>query len=305
MSFVRPLFALALAWAIATAVPAGARELTDITGTRVRLADRPARIVTLAPSLGELAADLVGENLERIVGVTDFTDFPPALKKVRSVGNYAKFNLESVVSLKPDLVLATHDGNSKDQVAHLRELGVPVLVVGTETFSEIEASMKLVAEAIGVPAEGERMVSQFKLGLSRIRERARTRAGARPSVLMQIGGDPLIVVGRKTFLNEALEAVGARNVYGDNDQRYPRPSVEDAVSRNPDHVLVMALGEDMRSFQTMAASWAQFSSMKAVREKKVRILKADALLRPTLRLLEGLSLLEREIHGERSSHGKR
>src|SRR5262245_40620061 len=96
-----------------------AREITDATQTKVVLVDRPNRIVTLSPSLGELAADLLGDNLDRLVGVSEFTDYPPALKKVNSVGPYHQFNLERVLALKPDLVLATLDGNPRDRVLHL------------------------------------------------------------------------------------------------------------------------------------------------------------------------------------------
>src|SRR4051812_6042349 len=95
---------------------AGAREVLDATRTRVTLVDHPARVVALAPSLAELAADLSGNQLEKIVGVSDYTDYPPRLEKTPSVGPYSRFNLEKVVALKPDLVLATLDGNPRDQV---------------------------------------------------------------------------------------------------------------------------------------------------------------------------------------------
>src|SRR6478672_2161638 len=111
-------------------------------------AEKPRRIVTLAPSLAELAADLAGEKIERIVGVSEYTDFPPALKKVESIGPYHKFNLEKVVSLKPDLVLATSDGNSRDQVLHLRELGVPVVVVETQSLAQVVSSIRLIGQAM-------------------------------------------------------------------------------------------------------------------------------------------------------------
>ena len=133
---------------------AWATDLTDVTGTAVHVQSHPVRIITLAPSLAELVCEFFG-NGDRIVGVSEYTDFPPELKKIKTIGPYSHVNLETVFALKPDLVLATLDGNSKDQIGHLRELGVPVIVVATETFPQIENSITLISTALG---EGKVMV---------------------------------------------------------------------------------------------------------------------------------------------------
>jgi iron complex transport system substrate-binding protein len=269
------------------------REVVDATGAKVKLSAQPSRIVTLAPSLGELAADLSEDEISRIVGVSEFSDYPPMLMKVPSVGSYAKFNLEKVFALKPDLVLATLDGNSKDQVLHLRELGLPVVVVATESLSDVEASMRMVGLAMGVPQRGERMAAQFARGLQRIREKA-SRPGVR-RVLIQVGGDPLVVVGAKSFLHDVVVAIGGVNVYADSAARYPRPSIEDVLRRNPDVIVVLSLGKDEKAFRQMAARWAKFPGINAVKSGRVRVLKGDQVVRPTIRLLEGLSLLEKAV----------
>ena len=165
--------------------------------------------------------------------MSEYTDYPPALTRVASIGQYSRFNLEKVVGLKPDLVLATLDGNPKDQVLHLRELGVPVVVVATASLKDVEGSMRLVGQAMGVAEDGRRMAERFTTGLSRIRAAGRRHFRA-ANVLLQLGDDPLVVAGGGSFLQDALEAVGARNVYGDADTHYPRPSLEDVVHRDPD-----------------------------------------------------------------------
>jgi iron complex transport system substrate-binding protein len=273
---------------------AEARDVRDATGTTVRLPERATRIVTLAPSLGELAADLAGDALERIVGVSDYSDYPPALAKIPSVGSYARFNIEKVVSLKPDLVLATTDGNPKDQVLHLRELGVPVVVVGTETLAEVEGSVRLVARAMGEEKRGEAMAAQLHLGIEHLR--AKVAAGGTRRVLLQIGDDPLVVVGAKSFLHDAVRLVGGTNVYADASAHYPRPSLEDVLKRDPEVVIVLALGGDLAPFHAMASRWGRFAGISAVKAGRVRVLQGDMILRPTLRLLEGLSLLEKAVH---------
>jgi iron complex transport system substrate-binding protein len=281
----------AFAWSPAT----HAREIVDSTQTRVVLVDRPLRIVTLAPSLAELAAEILGQGLERIVGVSEFTDYPPALAQVTSIGPYFRFNLEKIVSLKPDLVLATVDGNPKDQVDHLRELKIPVVVVSTENLAQVSLSMILVAQALGDEARGKQISAQFEKGLQRVRDRGKARPGKK--VLLQVGENPLVVVGKKSFLHEALEVVGARNLYGDASAHYPKPSLEDVISRNPETILILALGKDLETFQKMKRSWLSFKKLKAVQLHQVKILQGDEILRPSLRLLEGLAILEKAIYG--------
>lgn len=275
---------------------AHAIEVVDVTGFHLNIKARPKRIVSLIPSLGELAAEILQEDLGRIVGVSEFTDFPPVLKDKPSVGSYARFSIEKVVSLKPDLVLGTKDGNSRDQILHLRELGLPVLVVSTETLIEVEESILLVAMALGLEDRGRAVRSQLKNGIANIKSRAKGRPGTK--VLLQIGDQPLIVVGKKSFLHEALKTIGAENVYGGVDISYPRPSLEDVVARNPDVIVVLALSGDTGLFERMAKAWQRFPKMKAVTNARIKVVQGDTVLRPSLRLLEGLSLLEKAVYSK-------
>jgi iron complex transport system substrate-binding protein len=290
---MRAAGAAALCWLVAAT--AGAAEIVDATGTKVAVPAHASRIVTLAPSLGELAADLDTEHLERVIGVSEYSDFPPALKKVPTIGPYHRFNLEKVVSLKPDLVLATKDGNAEDQIQHLRELGITVVVVDSSSFEWVGKSMRMAAEAMGVASAGEKMAAAFARGLSVVRGHSKGRPAKR--VLLQLGEDPLIVAGGENFLNEALAAIGATNAYADSRARYPRPALEDAIARNPDVILVLALGEDRAVFEKMAGHWGEFGKLNAVKSGSVRVLRADPLLRPTLRLLQGLEALEGAVYG--------
>lgn len=268
-------------------------KLTDFTGSAVQIPDVPKRVVTLAPSLAELAADLLGDDLDRIVGVTEYTDYPPVLKKVTSVGSYARFNLEKVAALKPDVVFATRDGNPKDQVLHLKEIGIRVIVVSTSSFQEIRESIRIVGEVLGRTKRAQGMIQQLLRGVERVKRSV--GKGRKPRVLLQAGDEPLVVMGADSFLHEALETVGAVNVYGNVKKNYLKPSLEDVIGRDPDIILVLALGDDLRPFQRMVGRWNQFKRLKAVKAGRVRILRGDPVLRPSMRLLEGLSLLKKAV----------
>ncbi len=248
--------------------------------------------MTLAPSLAEISAEILGEQrLDRIVGVSDYTDYPNSLKSKPSVGSFAQFNVEKVVSLKPTLVLATTDGNSKEQVQRLIDLGLTVVVVQTSSLQEIEQSFRKVGKALGEESQGNRIADHFSKKVEEFRVRGSSRS-RNPSVLVQLGSDPLVVVGGKGFLSQAIQLVGARNVYGDSTSGYPQPSLEDALARNPDHILVLTMGTDRSLFEKMVQDWNRFPSIPAVAHKRVTILNGDDLARPSSRLLKGLASLE-------------
>lgn len=276
-------------------------------GLKVSISDHPARIVTLSPNVAEIAASLLGSNLERIVGVSEYTDFPPGLLHVKSIGPYARFNLEEVVALKPELVLANWNGNSKDQIDHLRELGLPVVTVKTDHLSDISSAIKMIADAMNLQTEGARAAAQFEADLRKIQLVAQKKAGApAPRVLLQLDTEPMVVAGKGSFLNDALEKIGAVNIYGDSNISYPRPSMEDAVARNPDVIVFLGMKTGASSVADSQAEltkrilglWQRFPGLRAVKANKVEVLLSDEIVRPSPRVVAGLEALERAVYGK-------
>jgi ABC-type Fe3+-hydroxamate transport system substrate-binding protein len=154
--------------------------------------------------------------------------------------------------------------------------------------------LKTVAAALGRPTDGVAAARAFHEKLMAIRNASTGRAARR--VLLQIGEEPLVVAGGKSFLNAALESVGARNIYGDLKQAYPRPSLEDVLSRNPDDIVVVSMGS-AASAAHMAGEWKKLSNLSAVKSEKIHVISGDLLLRPSPRLIEGLRALESSLYG--------
>lgn len=169
------------------------REIIDSTGFKQNIPASPKRIITLVPSLGELAAEILQADSGRIVGVSEYTDYPPSLRDVVSVGAYTRINIEKISSLKPDLVLATKDGNPKDQVLHLREIGIPVLVVSTLSLREVSDSIQLVSDALGFSTRGTYLVQRLQRGIDNIKKHSTNRPSRK--ILLQLDDNPLVVVG--------------------------------------------------------------------------------------------------------------
>lgn len=273
-------------------------HVVDAIGTDVHFVRRPRRIVPLQPSLAELAVR-VGAPVDAIVGVSAYSDFPLSLKGKPSVGSFAKPNLEAIVALKPELVLAGRDGTPKEIVARLERLGIPVVTVATETLAGLREAYPIVGAALRKSTEAAAALAEFDAALAEIRKRAESRAKKGPpaKVLLQVGEDPLVVAAGKTFLNEGLAVIGAKNVYPDPERTYPRVSIEDVLAKNPDAIVLIGMGNDVASFARAEKRWKSHPKLAATREGRVVVLRSDSLVRPGPRFPGGLAELERAIYG--------
>ena len=252
----------------------------------------PKRIVPLEPSLAELIIRL-GVPESEIAGVTAYTDYPASLKKKPSVGSYAKPNLEAIIALKPELVLASRDGTPKETVTRLRQLGISVVTVATETLAGLRESYPLVGAAVGRADSAVSALAEFDAALAKLRERAKSRASVR--VFLQVGEDPLVAAAGKTFLNEGLGVIGVTNIYPDPSLTYPRVSVEDVLQKNPEVIVLIGMGDDVASFARAEKRWRSFPKLAAARRNRIVLLRSDALVRPGPRFPVGLVELERAI----------
>lgn len=267
-------------------------------------AEVPQRILPLTPALAELVADLIPHHLEKIVGVPEYTDEPGVLKQRPSIGPYHAFNIETVVSLKPDLVIATTDGNSREQVERLRSLKLNILLTSSSSFTEIFKTIETVSKALHAEEQGAHIKLKLEAVLKKL-DGVYSSRKKRPRVLLQVGNDPMVVAGRQTFLSESIERLGFENVFSDLGGKYIRPSLEEAITRDPDLIVVFALGKKISEYEKWVVNWKKFARMKAVREKHVLLFQGDALLRPSARLADGLLLLEKRIvENVKGSEGK-
>lgn len=252
----------------------------------------PMRIVALQPSLAESAAWILGPGkISRIAGVSDYADFPPELKKAPSIGSYARFSVEKVASLKPDLVLASADGNPRDLVEKLQSLGLPVRILSMGTVQEIEKALIELSRLLGEEEGARSRIRAWKLEMDGLRAK---RVFLTDDIVIQLGDAPLVVLGGKGFLNEAVEIAGARNSFRDVDLPFHRPSIEAVLSRAPKMILILRMGGELAPYERMRSEWER--KTKALSKKPlIRIVSIDALVRPSPRLPEGIRALRAEL----------
>lgn len=289
---IRALAAVAL---LALASPAHALVLRDMLGREVTLAGPPTRIVSLVPSVTESAFALGGEA--RIVGVSDFCDWPPAARAKPRVGGMVNPSLETLVALKPDLVVGTDEGNREETFVQLQRLGIPVYIVHAHRISEM---YDLIAR-VGALTGRRDAVGPLVAGIQRRIDAVRAAVKARPAprVLYVLWPDPLLVPGRDSHLTEMIELAGGRSITAGEPVSYVRFSIEAAVARAPE-VIVLADHSSGASTAGRAApeKWQTLTSVPAIRAGRLYSVDLSILHRYGPRVPEGLETLARMIHPE-------
>lgn len=273
----------------AAASPPGVR---DMAGREVAVATPVRRIISLVPSFTEIVFAIGGQD--RLVGVTDFCDYPAAAREKKSVGGMVAPSLEAIVALKPDLVVATSAGNSDETFAQLKRLGVPTYVVDVNRFVEMMDLIRRAGALTDRGAEAAPLIAALEGRIAAVR---RTVASLPvPQVLYVIWPEPLIVPGRDVLITEIIQAAGGRSVTADEVSSYPRFSLEAAVARRPDVIVLARHGSTNKPLALGA--WERLSSLPAIKTRRIHAVDGAVLHRYGPRVVDGLEQLARLLHPE-------
>lgn len=271
---------------------AEARVVRDQAGRSVAVPADPRRVVALAPSVTEIVFALKQEN--RLVGATQFSDYPPEADRLPKVGSYIRLDLEKITALAPDLCIAVKDGNPVDVILRLDGMKIPVYAVDPRSLDTVMAAILAVGDLLNAPKAAADRVAGMRRRIGRIQ--ALTAAADRPGVFFQIGVDPIVSAGTSTFIHELIVAAGGRNLAA-GATPYPRFSREQVLALAPEILIItsMARGE---LFQKVKREWMAWPELPAVQSGRVLILDSDVLDRPGPRMVDGLEQLFGIIHPE-------
>lgn len=266
------------------------RVVTDGFGRRVKIPARVDRIVSLAPNLTETLYALgLGDKL---VGDTDYCDVPPQAKSKPHVGGPQNASVEAIVALRPDLVFATAI-DREETVDALAHLGIAVYANDPHTVRETIESIRTIGDLGGAEKQGADLAKRLNARLAALQDRLahEPKAGA----LFVVGVDPLITVGRNTFLADALRWAGAESVVP-TDQNWPQISFEEVVRLQPDYLVFSASypGEHPVSLEYLRTR-PVWKDLRAVREGHVAIV-SDEIDRPDPGLIDAIEQLARDLH---------
>lgn len=268
------------------------RLVVDETGRRVSLPPHIERIVSLAPNLTEMVYALGADA--RLVGVTDWCNYPPAAKSKTSVGQVINPSLEQIVALKPQLVLATTAGNRRETVTALERLGISVYAFNPRSVEDVLASLQTLADVLGISEVGAELTARLRERLEAVAMRVRGRP--RPRVLFVLWLEPLMSIGRQTFVHDALVRAGSESVTAERLEDWPRLNLEGVLGQDPDFLVLAHSPAVERQLAGLRANpvWGE---LRALREDRAVWLE-EAVLRPGPRIVDAIEQLARILHPE-------
>jgi ABC-type Fe3+-hydroxamate transport system substrate-binding protein len=273
------LAALALAACAGSLPSAGPLVLVDDAGHRTALPSPAVRIVSLVPATTEALFALGAGGA--VVGRTRWCDYPAEAAAVTNVGDGMQPNVEAILALDPDLVVAYRSPGNRAAVDRLRQLGIPTLELATDLLADLARAIRLLARATGRAPAGDSLNAAIEADLARVT----VRRGNPPTVFVLTWSQPAITLGAGSFLSEIIERAGARNAFADE----PRPSfvvsVEAVAARDPDYVLLSGEGEP---------GWAErpeWRVVEAVRERRFLAVHGSEYNRPSPRAARAVARL--------------
>jgi iron complex transport system substrate-binding protein len=271
--------------------------LTDALGREVTLTKPAEHIVTLAPSDTEILNSLGA--LDKLVGRDDFSDFPPEVSRVPSIGSeYPNVNAEAVIALKPDLVLAAGVTNP-DDVKKLADLGLTVYATSNaKTLDDIYTDIQNVGLLVGKGDEATKVVADLKDRVKATADKAKT-AATQPVVFYEVDAtepEKPWTAGTGTFIDQLITLAGGKNA-GALSPDYYQISFEQLLTANPD-VIVLGSATFGGVTPEAVAQRANWNKLNAVKNNAVYAFNDNLVSRPGPRIVEGLEALAKLIHPE-------
>jgi len=271
-------------------------KMKDASGNEITIDKRPKKIVSLIPSNTEI---LFALGLEKeVVGVSDFDNYPEAATKKTKIGGM-EFNVEKIIGLNPDLVLAHESSmsSSKDGFKQLEDAGITVFIVKDATnFDDTYESIDVISEVTGTEKNGDEIIKDMKDDLAVIEDKAKTLK-EKKKVWVEVSPSPEIyTAGKGTFIDEMLSAINAENAASELDG-WAKVSEEQPVAYNPD-VIVTTYGYYTENPKKQVMARKAWREVSAIKNNNIYDVHSDKVTRPGPRLIEGVEELAQAIYPE-------
>lgn len=285
-------------WMVFSALdPLFAVEIRDDLGEAFSFADPPTRVVSLAPSNTEMLFALGVE--ERIVGVTEYCNYPPEAGNLNKVAGFNTVNLEKIAQAQPELVLAIR-GNDIESLRSLRQLGIPVFSLDIQSLDQVGDGIRRLGSLLGVENRAVTLADSLDQRVSLIRRKVEALA-VKPKVMWGFWGDPIYTAGANTMIDDVLETAGGHNLGRHVEGTWPQISIEVVVQWAPDVIITTHVpgGSDRLSQEIERLRDTDgWKLIPAVRSGRIHYVEGDWLLRPGPRLVDALEAVVQILHTE-------
>lgn len=267
-------------------------RVKDYLGRMVVLQSPATRIVALAPHIVENLYSAGAGGL--IVGTVDYSDYPEDAKAIPRVGIISAYSLESIVTLRPDLVVVWHSGRGGNVLATLEKLGLTVYASDPRTLRDVPRSIRDFGLLTGNKEIAEASVRLFEERLQFLRERYRHAPSVR--TFYQVWNDPMQTLNDRHIVSDVIRLCGGENVFGDAPSLAPRISVESVIQRNPGAIIASGLREERPAWLD---DWKAWKSIDAVKLNNLFVVHPDLIQRHTMRILDGAETICKHLQTAR------
>ncbi len=257
---------------------------TDDAGNTITLASPAQRIISLAPHVTELLFTI--DAGQKLIATVDYSDYPPAAIQLRRVGGYNALDLETILALQPDLIIAWQSGNNPVQIEKLRSLGLAVFVNEPRHLEDIPETARRLARLTGKQEQAEAFIAQFKQHRTRLQKRF---AGRRPVKLFyEIWHQPLMTINGEHLISDVIRLCGAVNIFSAIDVLAPTVTLESVIQSEPD---IIVTGGLTQAHQEWIKEWQRWPQLPAVAANQLYSINPDLMQRHGPRILQGAEQL--------------
>ena len=274
--------AIILLWMLLLPVWADISVMDD-SGQQVVLEKPAQRIISLAPYITELL--FAAGAGEAVVGATEFSDYPEAARSLAQVGGGGGLDLEAIMVLQPDLVVAWQSGNPRGQVERLQSLGITVFSSEPRRLQDVPETLRRFGRLAGTESVAAAQADSFNRRYAELQDKYAQRP--RVSVFYQIWEQPLMTLNGEHLFSDVLRLCGGENVFNALPALAPQIDIEAVLLANPD-VIVIAADDDEAP---LLAAWQRWPQLSAVRQGHVYAIQRDQLVRHSPRILDGAERL--------------
>ncbi|WP_462150817.1 cobalamin-binding protein [Pseudoalteromonas xiamenensis] len=287
----RFIITLGLVWCINAFTTANAFEK--------EVEEKPAaRIVALAPHIIENLF-VIGAG-DRIVGTVDYADYPEAALGIPRIGGYHGIQLEKLLALEPDLVIAWQTGNKKDDLAKIESLGIPVMYSNATSLEAVSEEIRRFGQLTGLTENANRVAMRFDAKLKMLRAHYQSSSSLR--AFYQLWPDPMMSVNRKTWIHELMTLCHVENVFAEASNEYPQISLENVLHAKPEVIIVP---HEKTKKQVEFIDWSRWPEIPAGKFDQVVDVDADLLHRYTTRVLDGVEEMCDKLNASREFYQQR
>ena len=280
---------------------AHAVTVIDDSGASVTLAQPAQRVVSLAPHVTELLFAAGGGA--RVVGAVTYSDYPKQAQSIPRVGDNKALDLERIVALHPDLIVAWRHGNAARQMDRLQALGIPIFFSEPKHLADIAANIDKLGALLGTQASAKAASDAFTRDIAQLRARYAQRPPV--SVFYQVWDDPLMTLNRDNVFDEVIGLCGGVNVFAAEKPRVPTISTEAVLAANPEAIVTSTPGATKPDRPLPALErWKRWTSLTAVARGNLFGIDGDLINRPTPRIAIGAAELCRDLEVVRGRRGK-